>query len=88
MEKLKESLENLRKELKNSKNIDNESLKDLQRLTSDIHNILKKNEKITVTGTPVLLNSLKQAAEKFELSHPELTGAINIVISSLTNIGI
>jgi hypothetical protein len=37
---------------------------------------------------PKLQSSLKDTAEKFEVSHPKLTGAINIVISSLTNIGV
>ena len=88
MEKLKESLENLHNELKNSKNIDDESVKILHELIVDIQNILKRNEKLTDDGTSTLLSSLKASAGKFEASHPELTGAINIVISSLANIGV
>ena len=88
MEKLKESLENLHNELKNSKNIDESSVKVLQEIMMDIQNILKKNEKPTNDGTSTILNSLKESAGKFEASHPELTGAINIVISSLANIGV
>ena len=88
MEKLKESLENLHIELKNAKNINAESVKILHELITDINSILKKNEKIPPSGTSSLLSSLKETPGKFELSHPELTGAINIVISSLTNIGV
>jgi hypothetical protein len=88
MEKLKESLENLHQELKNSKNIDMESVKALQDLMSDIQSTLKKNEKIVDAGTIKLLTSLEETAGKFEISHPNLTGAIKIVISALTNIGV
>ncbi|MGA7721093.1 MAG: DUF4404 family protein [Ignavibacteriaceae bacterium] len=88
MEKLKESLENLHQELKNSKNIDMEAVKALQELMSDIQNTLKKNEKIVDSGTIKLLTSLEETAGKFEISHPNLTAAIKIVISALTNIGV
>jgi formyltetrahydrofolate synthetase len=88
MEKLKESLENLHQELKNSKNIDIEAVKALQELMSDIQNTLKKNEKIVDSGTIKLLTSLEETAGKFEISHPNLTAAIKIVISALTNIGV
>jgi hypothetical protein len=88
MEKLKESLKNLHNELKHSKNIDDESIKVLHELIADIQNILEKNEKLPDTGTAKLLASLKETAGKFEISHPKLTNDINIVISSLTNIGV
>jgi|GEM_PF-2282402 hypothetical protein len=88
MENLKKSLENLHQELKNSKNIDMESVKALQELMLDIQNTLKKNEKIVDAGTKKLLTSLEEMAGKFEISHPNLTGAIKIVISALTNIGV
>jgi GTP-binding protein EngB required for normal cell division len=88
MEKLRESLKNLHKELKDSKNIDEESVKVLHELIADIQNILEKNEKLPDTGRSKLLTSLKETAEKFEISHHKLTGDINIVISSLSNIGV
>jgi hypothetical protein len=88
MEKLKDSLENLHEVLKTSKNIDDESVKILRKLMADIQSILDKDEKASVKETPGLLNSLEESAGKFEVSHPNLTGAINIVISSLTNIGV
>lgn len=88
MEKLSESLENLHEELKNSKNIDAESVKALHELMADIQDILEKNENARIKEAPKLLSSLEETAGKFEASHPKLTGAINIVISSLTNIGV
>jgi len=88
MENLRASLENLHRELKDSENIDEESVKILRELMSDIQDILDKNELQSGIETPRLLGSLKDTAGKFEVSHPKLTGAINIVISSLTNIGV
>jgi hypothetical protein len=88
MENLRKSLENLHKELKASKNIDDDSVKVLRKLMSDIQAILDKNEKAAIANAPKLQSSLKETADKFEVSHPKLTGAINIVISSLTNIGV
>ncbi|MDR3625770.1 MAG: DUF4404 family protein [Ignavibacteriaceae bacterium] len=88
MENLRKSLENLHKELKDSKNIDDDSVKVLRKLMSDIQAILDKNEKAAIANAPKLQSSLKETADKFEISHPKLTGAINIVISSLTNIGV
>jgi hypothetical protein len=88
MENLRKSLENLHNELKNSKNIDDESVKVLRKLMADIEVILDKNEVAAAAEAPKLQSSLKDTAEKFEVSHPKLTGAINIVISSLTNIGV
>ena len=55
---------------------------------SDIQNTLKKNEKIVDSGRIKLLTSLEETAGKFEISHPNLTAAIKIVISALTNIGV
>lgn len=88
MENLRKSLENLHKELKDSKNIDDDSVKVLRKIMSDIQDILDKNEKAAIANAPKLQSSLKETADKFEISHPKLTGAINIVISSLTNIGV
>ena len=88
MEKLKESLENLHKELQNSPNIDEESTKILKELMADIQNILERDENIINLGTSKLLDPLKESAGKLEVSHPNITSAINIVISSLTNIGV
>lgn len=86
MNNLRESLENLHNELKNSTDIDGESVKILQELMSDIKEILDRNKEIPASAN--LVGSLKDTAGKFEVSHPKITSAINIVISSLTNIGV
>jgi RNA-splicing ligase RtcB len=88
MEKLKVSLEKLHQELKEAKQVDEDSKNVLRELMNDIQTILDKNEKEAVKEHHNLLESLKESSQKFELTHPELAGAINIVISSLSNLGI
>jgi signal transduction histidine kinase len=88
MEKLRDSLEKLHKELKDAKQLDEESQKELRQMIEDIQLVLDKNEKVVVKEHHNLLESLKESSQKFELTHPELAGAINIVISSLSNLGI
>ena len=88
MENLRDSLKKLHKELKDAKQLDEESQKILRQLMNDIQSILDKSEKVVVKEHHNLLESLKESSQKFELTHPELAGAINIVISSLSNLGI
>ena len=89
MENMKESLEQLHRELSNAKEIDPESVEILRKLMNDIHEVLKKSdigEHIT-TEHHNIIEGLKISAQNFELSHPELAGAIQIVINSFSNIG-
>ncbi len=88
MENLKRSLENLHNELKRSKQVDEESRKILRKLIDDIQKILDKEERASSGSKQNLLENLKESAQKFELTHPELAGAINIVINGLSNIGV
>jgi len=88
MEKLRDSLEKLHIELKNAKHIDKESEKILIELMNDIRKLLDKDDKDLGKEHHNILESLKESSQKFEVTHPELAGAINIVISSLSNLGI
>ena len=88
MEHLRRSLENLHNELKSAKQVDEESIKLLRKLMDDIQKILDKEERTSSGGHQNIIEILKESAQKFELTHPELAGAINIVISGLTNIGV
>lgn len=88
MENLRRSLKNLHNELKSAKQVDEESIKLLRKLMDDIQKILDKEERTSSGGNQNIIETLKESAQKFELTHPELAGAINIVISGLTNIGV
>lgn len=88
MENLRSSLKNLHNELKSAKQVDEESIKLLRKIMDDIKKILNKEERTTSGSHQNIIETLKESAQKFELTHPELAGAINIVISGLTNIGV
>jgi|YelNatPaOPRAMG01_1025707.scaffolds.fasta_scaffold02079_9 predicted nucleic acid-binding Zn-ribbon protein len=86
MENLKKSLEQLHIELKKAKSIDAASEKILLDLMNDIHSLIARSES-KEDEKHNLLAGLKESAQKFEISHPELAKSIEIVINSLSNIG-
>ena len=88
MESLKQSLEKLHEELRNTSNIDAESKEMLKKLIKDIREVLDKTEPPSGKKHQSVLEDLKEAAEKFEVSHPALAGAINLVINGLQSLGI
>ncbi len=87
MKNLKNSLEQLHNELQNAKSLDAESEEMLLKLMNDIHAILERKSENTSEEHSNILEGLKDSAQKFEVSHPELAGAIQIVINSFSNIG-
>jgi chaperonin cofactor prefoldin len=77
-EKLKAVLEELRDELKRI-NPSDPQLKSIQKKTDDVLN----------SGDHLpLIEDLKEAAERFEARHPQLTAAMNNAMNSLSNLGI
>ncbi len=87
MENLKKSLEQLHKELQNAKSVDPESEMILRNLLEDIHSLIERTEGKEITKHS-LINELKKSAQSFQVSHPEVSNAIRIVINSLSNIGV
>lgn len=79
-DKLKQNLEELKNELKN---IGSESPV-LKKLAGEVDDALEQTGEVSRT----LLHSLQNAAEEFEVNHPQLTSVINNVMTSLSNIGI
>jgi len=77
--KLKQSLEELRDELKQIGSDDPQ----LQKLAGDVQAALQQHGE---NAPP--LESLRDSAETFEARHPQLTALINNVMNSLSNIGI
>ncbi len=89
MNSIKESLEQLHRELQNAKEIDQESVEMLRKLMNDIQDVLKESEikKEMAAEHHNIIEGLRESAQNFELTHPELAGAIQIVINSFSNIG-
>ena len=88
MERLKDSLENLHNELVKAEHLDDDSRELLRGLMSDIKKLLDKEVEHPGKEKHNIIDDLNESARKFEATHPELAGAINIVINSLSNIGI
>lgn len=87
MKGIKDSLEMLHNELQNTEQLDQESIDMLQNLMNDIRSILERSGVSSPEEHHNILEGLKDSAQKFEVSHPELAGAISIVINSFSNIG-
>lgn len=79
-DKLKQNLEELRNELKKTDS-DHPAL---NKLAGEVDHAIDQTDEISRT----LAQSLRHAAEEFETRHPQLTAAINNVMTSLSNLGI
>ncbi|RPH35797.1 DUF4404 family protein [bacterium] len=85
---VREKLENLYAELKNTRSNDHETQERLRALTADVKNTLDHLDERRPDQNKNVLDRLQGAVQHFETSHPELTSVLNDVISSLANWGI
>ncbi len=84
---LRESLEKLHIQLQNTENLDENSREVLEQLANDIQNALDRN-RISEEEHKKLTENLKKSSRHFEASYPDLTESMNIVIHTLSNMGI
>ena len=87
-EKFSKTIEKLHSELKQTKAVDEKSRQLLTGLKDDIEQLLNQGKDATPKQNEDLIEKLKNTAEHFEVSHPELTSTINNVITVLVNLGI
>jgi seryl-tRNA synthetase len=85
---LSDSLKNLQAKLKEAGEIDEESKKLLKNMMEDIHRLIDKETETHPKESENIIDRLKEAAEEFERSHPELASSINTVINGLSNFGL
>jgi hypothetical protein len=86
-EKLRATVADLERQLSESPSLDAESRQALEQAIRDIRSTLAANE----TGAPethTLVGRLRSAVEKFEGSHPTLTGTMMRLIDGLGEMGI
>jgi ABC-type transporter Mla subunit MlaD len=86
-ENLRATLAELERQLGESKSLDDESRQVLEQAVRDIRSTLEAHE----TGTPethTLIGRLRSAVERFEGSHPTLTGTMMRLIDGLGEMGI
>ena len=79
-DQLKKELKERKEELKQI----NSGEPSLQKLAGDVDDVLNETGDVS----KALVHSLQQTAEEFEARHPQLTAAINNVMTSLSNLGI
>lgn len=87
-EKFLKTIERLHNELKQTNVVDVKSREFLTELKADIERLLNQDNDATSKQNEDLIEKLKNLAEHFEGSHPELTSMINNVVTVLINLGI
>jgi hypothetical protein len=86
--KLREQLEQLQAEIRQSHSVDEEGKALLQDLDADIHALLARSEGEAVEVQPSTVDRLQDSLTYFEVSHPSLTALISKLLETLSNAGI
>jgi ElaB/YqjD/DUF883 family membrane-anchored ribosome-binding protein len=87
-EELQDELENFRGKLDINENVDENLKKNLTKLIDDINKFLENSEEASMEERENLTENLKDTTLNFETKHPELSESINIIIHTLSNMGI
>jgi hypothetical protein len=86
--KLREQLEQLQAEIRQSRSVDEEGKALLRDLDADIHDLLARSEGEAVDVQPSTVDRLQDSLTYFEVSHPALTALIAKLLETLSNAGI
>jgi hypothetical protein len=87
-ENIREKLEGLYTELKNTRSSDKQTEARLRSLSAEVKDAIDNLGDLRPEQHKGVLDRLRGAVQHFETSHPELTSVLNDVISSLANWGI
>jgi hypothetical protein len=88
MPDLRETLENLRRELEQTETSDETSQQLLARLKADVEVALNQLDRGETQEAHTLAARLGEGMAEFEATHPDLTTALSAVITSLSNMGL
>jgi DNA-binding GntR family transcriptional regulator len=86
--KLREQLEQLQAEIRQSRSVDEEGKALLRDLDADIHDLLARSAGEAVEVQPSTVDRLQDSLTYFEVSHPSLTALIAKLLETLSNAGI
>ena len=86
--KLRQQLEQLQAEIRQSRSVDEEGKALLRDLDADIHDLLARSEGEAVVVQPSTVDRLQDSLTYFEVSHPSLTALIAKLLETLSNAGI
>jgi hypothetical protein len=85
---LREDLERLHEELNHGAAVDPESRRLLAELANDIESLLERSKNDAATADASLAQRLRDATERFEESHPDLTAVVGRIADMLARMGI
>jgi hypothetical protein len=86
--KLRQLMEKLQEEIKNSQSADRKDQERLAHLDSEIHEFLNRPEGSGGEIHPSIVRRLQENLNHFESSHPMLTALISQVLDALSGTGI
>ena len=86
MEKLREKLEQVREELSSSDEFQRSA--EAQGLLESVSNVLEHPGELSFSYHRLLAERMKSAVESFEIAHPKMVGALEVIIQSLNESGI
>jgi hypothetical protein len=85
---LRKLIENLHKEIRNTKRANEKDHASLVQLESEIHNLLARMDENGGKIHPNSIKRLRDVLDRFETSHPLLTILVSQVLDALSNAGI
>ncbi len=88
VQELRETLEELHRQLESTTAVDSELSEPLQRVMGDIREVLDSGGELGGATHRTLADRLSDLALEFEGSHPTLAGTINQLTHVLSNLGI
>ena len=86
-EQLRQELKKFTEKLDEKKNIDEDLVKNMKGLMSDVESFLE-NPESSNEEKENLVQNLRDSAINFETKHTELSESINIILHTLSNMGI
>ncbi len=86
--KIRELLEQLRKELANTETVDEKGQALLRRVDEEIHNLLERTGGEEPISLFSVIKGLEDTIQDLEEKHPTLTAALSQMVNTLSNAGI
>ena len=87
-ERLRQTLEELHRELEEVEAVDDRSRELMGEVLEDIRGVLERSGGGVPGEQPGLIDRLREATYDFEESHPQLAAAADRVMNALANLGI
>jgi tRNA C32,U32 (ribose-2'-O)-methylase TrmJ len=87
-EQLHATLSELKAELASLDTLDNETRESLEAAVHEIESTLSRKSVQSLQRTESVVSNLRDAVERFESSHPNLTGILSRMADALAQLGI